>query len=314
MRKNTSVIIITCTLLGLMGCQGATKHRDSSENLTDSLWCNQRYLTNNDSQFDDIHLNVAKETYIYAIASSIAISNSNIEIKKSHPNKLHGIENVFVSPARMQQKDVVYDSKTGFSATTFWLYEEDGSNKPDELIIAFSGSNEVKDWWANLTPFGLKHYKKARLYFEEMVSKYDDENRLKVVVTGYSLGGGISLNVLKNKDTRDLVDKAVIFNSSTKSYSWDVRRDSKLWAASTKYEGMKLFRRFMRFLGASIAPDTQRAEGYNLSQKNLIEDHYNDVLTRSLLHVADYAMITEGVDETEPMKLLQLTEHSECSI
>ena len=213
----------------------------------------------------------------------------------------------------MQQKDVVYDPKTGFSATTFLLYEEEGTSKPGELIIAFSGSNEAKDWWANLTPFGLKHYKRARLYFDEMVSRFDTENRLKVVVTGYSLGGGISLNVLKNKDTRDFVDKAVIFNSSTKSYSWDVRRDSKLWAASTKYEGLKLFRRFMRFLGASIAPDTQRAEGYNLSQKNLIEDHYNDVLTRSLLHVADYALGTESTDETEPMKILQLTEHSECT-
>ncbi len=122
------------------------------------------------------------------------------------------------------------------------------------------------------------------------------------------------MHTIKNDDTKELVDRAYIFNASPKTYSWDVSEDKRLWSASTHNEALRFFRIIMRSIGAKIAPKDQRSEEFNLILRDPIRHHFHFILTRAILHVADMTMSENGVlTDTEPLQILKLADESGCS-
>lgn len=304
--KNLLLAPSLLVVLLLQSCASPPNLIDPPISRNNAFWCNERYLDRYQNNIDPIHLNVSKEAYMYAIASSIAL-------QKSGANKTG--RQWFTAPARLQEIESIRDKKlnTGFEATSFKLMDKNDPNILKEIIIAFAGSNEPLDWWTNLTLRGRIHYALSRDYVQDVYAKYSSPNSVPLTVAGYSLGGGLALHAIKNKHTSGLVNKAYVFNTSPKTYSLDISRDDRVWATSVDNEALKGFRIFMRSLGASIAPDDQRAEGFNLILKNPIEGHFNYILTRSILHTADIALTEQDSKSvTEPLRILLNSNNSKC--
>lgn len=270
-----------------------------------AFWCSDRYFEDRIDEIDEIHFSVSKESYIYALASSLVLQKIDDRAKIQW----------FSAPPRLQEIEGAWEKKdTGFEATVFRLMDKHDPHKLQEIIVAFAGSNDKQDWWANLTPRGWKHYGQARDYLIRMHIKYAIPASVPLIVTGHSLGGGLALNSIKDEKTAHRVARAYVFNSSTKTYSWNISRDPKVWAASTSNEAMRLPRIVMRSLGARIAPEEQRAEGFNLISTNPIRSHFNYILTRSLLYVADLAYLSEdGISNNEPRQILETACKCMCS-
>jgi len=135
-------------------------------------------------------LNAASEKfYIYAIMSSNTYEDKvQIEI-----------------PGWKRIRKVVNDH--GFSAD---LYVSDDEKN---LVIAFRGTDDVKDWIYGNADFDINgQYGDADVLFHEVLSQYPGK---RILTTGHSLGGGLAMHIsLLNKG----VD-AVVFNPSPRVFA-----------------------------------------------------------------------------------------------
>ena len=93
------------------------------------------------------------------------------------------------------------------------VFEKVMEGKPVEVVVAFRGTDDLKDWWQNLSPQFLFPKKRqtdlAEKNFERLRGMYEGQ-QVRYVATGHSLGGGLALHLsFKYPDV-----SAVVFNSS----------------------------------------------------------------------------------------------------
>lgn len=94
----------------------------------------------------------------------------------------------------------------GLALAVFEKYE---NTKLTEVVVAFRGTDGMKDWIQNLIPLRRIQVVPASEDFERILRLYENQGP-KVTTTGHSLGGGLALHMsfkYPNIDT-------IVFNSS----------------------------------------------------------------------------------------------------
>ena len=269
------------------------------------FWCNERFLNPAANPFDARHLKLARRGYLYAVAAALALQQDNAEGRAYH----------FTAPARMREVDRPSRDRSGFEVTTFEVLDAP-EGKLQEVVIAFAGSNDDVDW--DKTNFGedKRQYIQARRYVRK-IAALPAYQGVRLVVTGFSLGGALAVHVTKHPETSRLVSETWAFNPSPKTWVGN-QVDRRIWLAAAANEGLRFAREISIALVPGVArigaPDNQRAEGFYLLDANPVVSHYRWVLTRNILHVADLALrIEQGSDaSTEPLQILQSSRFRAC--
>ena len=299
--------LLMCLLSGALiaGCTSPTKEATVGPK---SIWCNQRYLPEQDAiqrVTDDLHLSVARNGYLFALIGAYVLQKQNAEGNANH----------FDLPWRIRQVEAhhVKIDDSGFEARNFVVYDKD-TNAVSEVVIALTGSDDVADWLTNFS-LSKRQYEQAAGYVRRMSAVYPDR---KFVVTGYSLGGALAVHVTKNRETSPLIDAAWVFNPSPKTWA-DSSVDKRIWHAATASDILKVARwpifRILPGVAYVGAPPQQRAEDYYLIDTNPIYAHYRWALARNILHMADLAVLkaSNGAAETsEPLEILKLSRFKAC--
>lgn len=260
------------------------------------VWCKDRYLNQVEQKYGTIYTPteeiVAEKGYIYSTLGAIALQKDN------KPNA----DYTFVLPNNVEQIDHISAEnsepakKSGFEARTF-IIKDEISKRPKELVIAFTGSNQlIKDWI--MTDFGWseKQYEDAKNYVKAMRLKanIDTTNPLKVVVTGYSLGGALAGHVTKDPETTHYIHEAWLFNPSFRLKIANYDRDPRFWLGTTRKDMLKLFSS-KKFL--NIFPDNQRFTDAFLISSGRVYAHFRWTFTRNMLWAADLKFFKDGYSD-----------------
>jgi hypothetical protein len=89
------------------------------------------------------------------------------------------------------------------------VYELHNDSKLVEVVVAFRGTDQLKDWRQNLLPIYRNQITPAEEAFDSILDRYKVTNA-KIVATGHSLGGGLAFHM---SFTHPFID-AIGFNSS----------------------------------------------------------------------------------------------------
>lgn len=291
-----SILLVSTLTLG--GCASI----DYPKYECGKIWGAERVVV--DGDFHNKYLKASKLGYIYALAGALILQKDNKEGREHYfapLDRLHWIDSLYVN-----------DKATGFEATTFELFEDNKSQVPSEVVIAFAGSNDAKDWIQNLSPLSIRQYQQAVAYVKR-VKATPRYATIPLKVTGYSLGGALAVHVTKNPETSEFVKEAWAFNPSPKIYA-EGNSDERIWLAAHRGEALSIFRTapFRILPGVSFigATDEHTADDFYLIKTNLIYGHYRWVLPIQMLHVADFALLKDGgstTGTTEPLEILKRT-------
>lgn len=291
---NTLLLLITsmtaCSTLDSMGVKG-------------KVWCKERYLDKQD-QLEKIYSpteeNFAQKGFIYSTLGAVALQNDNDPNPDFH----------FNLPGYIEQIDHV-EKSSGFEVKSF-IIKDKVTDKPLELVIAFTGSNQfAKDWL--ITNFGVskEQYFDARNYVKTLMIREEIKaaNLSKVVVTGYSLGGAIAGYVAKNPETSNYINEVWLFNPSPRLKTDNRDLDYRFWLGSTTKDALRLARgpNFLR-----IFPKEQRATDFFLVSSNSIYAHYRWVAARNMLWAADLKYFKDGYPNNPAMEIIQLGNFKVC--
>lgn len=293
------VIALFLVLLFVSGCS-TLKYSDYERG---KVWCNDRYLHKLDKPFHEKHLKVARRGYMYALAGVLVLQGNTQEDK----------EHYFPTPSRLEMIDKPKRDTSGFEVGTFKLYVDDDRSEVKEIIIAFTGSNDSDDWlWTNLF-FSKRQYELAVEYVLKIAKEFKN---YRIVVTGYSLGGGLAVHVAKNPETKNYISEVWALNPSPKTYS-NNDQDDRIWMAAVEGEALAKMRWPIFRVWPGVynigAPESQTADEYYLIQSTNIYGHFSWVLARNILHVADLAIYNEtGAERTEPLVILQGSNFESC--
>ena len=265
----------------------------SSAKVSNKVWCKERYLHLVEKEHGRIYTqteeNVAKRGYIYSTLAAIALQKNNkpnADYTFALPNNVEQIDHISAENNKSAKK-------SGFEARTFIINDEI-SKRPKELVIAFTGSNQlIKDWI--MTDFGWseKQYEDAKNYVKAMRLKanIDTTNPLKVVVTGYSLGGALAGHVTKDQETTHYIQEAWLFNPSFRLKIANYDRDSRFWLGTTRKDMLKPFSS-KKFI--NIFPENQRFTDGFLISSGRVYAHYRWTFARNILWAADLKYFHEG--------------------
>lgn len=271
------------------------------------FWCNERFLRPEAHPFDARHLRIAKRGYLYAMAAALALQKNNREGRAYH----------FALPARMREIDRPSRDISGFEAATFEIHAADATQGLQEIVIAFTGSNDETDW--KETNFGTdqRQYLLARRYLKKIAARPEYQG-VRKVVTGFSLGGALAVHVTKHVETSALVHETWAFNPSPKTWV-SGRPDARIWLAAVEHEALHYARHnpllsVLPGVAEIGAPSSQTAEDFYLLEANPVYSHFRWVLTRNLLHVADLAIQNEQTAHatSEPLEILRSSHFSSC--
>lgn len=289
-------IILFIFIISILGCS----RRDYVKYEEGYIWGRETHWRGNQftKPFGEKQLKIAKEGYIYSLAAAVSLQNNST-------NALEAFQHMLFLPDRLKLVESYKDSISGFEVQLFELYSKDNPLNLEELIISFVGSNDWKDWI--YTNFGgdKRQYKLARTYVENIAfrNKYKD---IDIVVTGYSLGGGLAIHVTRNEETSKYIKKTWAFNPSPKTNS-DNMIDDRIWVAGADKEVLKFVRKNKN------VSETQTSLDFYLVKSSIIYDHFRWTLAIDLLHVADRAFyedaIKQGKDpnmiKTEPQEIIE---------
>lgn len=89
-------------------------------------------------------------------------------------------------------KEKRFDPGSGLAYAVFERLDEDDNLQ--EVVVAFRGTDDLKDWVHNLDPFYGAQSHEARRAFEALRSQYATPD-VKLSATGHSLGGGLALEM-----------------------------------------------------------------------------------------------------------------------
>jgi len=295
-KKWMSALLLACVATTVWGAE------------TSRFWCNERFLNAQQRPFDRRHLQIAKRGYLYAMAAALALQKDNREGQTHH----------FSLPERMREVDRPRRDPSGFEAAAFEIHADNAQGPLQEVVVAYTGSNDDADWHNTNFGFDLTQYKLARRYLKSIASRPQYKG-VRVVVTGFSLGGALAVHVTKHQETSALVAETWAFNPSPKTWV-SGRVDKRIWLAAVQNEALH-FARTNRLLAAVVpgvaaigAPPEQTAEGFYLLEANPVYSHFRWVLTRNILYAADLAIAAEqpSAQTTEPLEILQASHFTSC--
>ena len=295
MRFTVAILV----LIFLSGCS-SLRYSDYERG---QVWCNDRYLHKLNSPFHKKHLDVAEKGYIYALAGALVLQGNSQEDK----------DHYFPTPLRLELVDKPKRDSSGFEVGTFKLYETKNREKLKEIVIAFTGSNDSDDWfWTNLF-FSKKQYKLAEEYVKKIAEQYSDT---RIVIAGYSLGGGLAVHVAKIPSTKKHISEVWAFNPSPKTYS-NGDEDKRIWLAAVEGEALEKMRWPIFRIWPGVydigSPEKQTADEYYLIQSTSIYGHFRWVLARNMLHVADLSIYNRTkAEKTEPLMILKGSNFESC--
>lgn len=273
------------------------------------IWCNERYRES--KHWEDPAKNAALKGYMYGLAAALALQAEGPEDQEAQSH-------YFSQPKRLLTIDRPKRYPSGFEVITFQLKATHPGAR-DEIIIAFTGSNDRSDWIStNLNPFGRKQYDEALAYTKEILAREVVKGK-RVVLSGISLGGGLAIHVLKNPEIEHQIDEVWAINPSPKIYSSvaaNGRMKKKTWLVYSDGEILTWGRGPLRHLivgsGKIEAGDGQTAV-FNLIESNRIYAHFRWGIARQMLWVADYELTrTERNAWTEPFAILQDSRFRAC--
>lgn len=209
-------------------------------------------------------------------------------------------------------KEIYSDNKlSGLQAKTFIVYDK-VTNSPKELVIAFAGTNQFRDWLTN-AQVSDKQFKQALDYYNKSVQREEvgDPKKLnKIVVTGYSLGGALAVSVGKNKNVVEKISEVWVFNPSPKSHT-DYKKESNFWFGSARNDILKKVRtsEYMNLFESDHIYDDQF-----LIDSNAVYAHSRWVVARNMLWTADFSYITGESEEYDnpAYEIIQLSEFKSC--
>lgn len=299
------VFIFTVISLFIGGCSTNGSLKKGPYGAYGEVWCPEPFIRDQKTPFDETHLHVAENGYIYALAGALVLQ------KETPEDKAH----YFHSPSHLVKVHAPARHSSGFEVATFKLYSVDNTTgNASELVIAFTGSNDSADWISTNLLFSKTQYDLAREYVKKMHKKYPN---LPITVTGYSLGGGLAVHVTKNAETSSLIDKTWAFNPSPKIYAHG-DTDHRIWVAAVRGEALHTMRSwFWRFWpGVSNigSPSNQTATDYYLVKANPVYGHFRWVLARNMLHAADYSIYKrDHKSNNEPLAILRESHFDACS-
>lgn len=128
MKQRWLFILLACALT-LGGCASI----DYPKYECGKIWGAERVVK--DGDFHPKYLTASKQGYIYALAGALILQKDNKEGREHYfapLDRLHWIDGLYVD-----------DKATGFEVTTFELFENNKSQFPSEVVIAFAGSNDT---------------------------------------------------------------------------------------------------------------------------------------------------------------------------
>lgn len=302
-------LFVTIALaLTLSGCSLFPSNWGKEEGF---VWCNARYLDltspayqipNTVNPTKDKRFKLAYDGYLYAVLGAI-------ELQKSGKSE----DKHFNLPSYVERYSSV--DKNGFQATAFKVFKSSEKLELKEIVVAFRGTDEIKDWKGhNLSPTP-KQYKPAQKFLIDTANDFKGE---KLVVTGYSLGGGLAMNVLRSVNTSNYITEAWAFNSSPRTGE-SIKIDSRLHLISVYGEILDPTRKALRKGPKSLgALDENFSDGYNLIDASSFYLHSRWVLARQMLIFADMVYFEEaGRPEnyiSPPLAILKMAEEPKgCS-
>lgn len=217
---------------------------------------------------------IAAKYVIYAMASTNSYHNGSDRI--TFP-----IDKLGWRLVDMDGRPTTQSSREhGFSGLAFDIYEQEGAQN---VIFAFRGTNNYKDYlWGNfaLPPFNLQ-YQQAKKDFEEYQQKSGRTNK-DIVVTGHSLGGGLSLCISVKYE----ID-AVTFNPSPRVFDGfgNQHKQAERIAIYEKGEVLDLARKLWR-KDNEVIPKENLYQCNYIHSLNIVKQHSSDLLALGLLKQA----------------------------
>lgn len=270
-----------------------------------AIWCNDPLKYEPGVPFDRPHLEVARRGYLYALAAAYVLQNNSDEDR----------DHWFSLPPRMKEADRPHRDSSGFEVRTFEVRSKPGDVEPiEEIVIAFTGSNDSADWILTNLFFNRSQYELASKYVDKTAKRYPGK---RIVVTGFSLGGALAGHVTKSTSTGHLISEAWLFNPSPKLYAND-NYDKRIWVGALRGEVLHVVRsRPFELLWPGInrigAPWQQNAQDYYLISAFPIYGHYRWALARNILFVADYAHLQNPIGPVDPQRAREPREILEAS-
>lgn len=293
-----SALLTSCTLINNM--------RESGE----YFWCNQRYLDKVEIREKKVvytkeELELAKKGFIYSTLGAIVLQDFD-------KNPRHTFS---YDPKLIKPMNYIANEKSGFQAKSY-IVNDENTLLPKELVIVFSGSNQLVDWIANAR-FSDIQYAQALNYFNKVTSKenlseYNAQGINKIVVTGYSLGGALAGHLGKNPLVKNRINEVWLFNPSPRINSEDWSRDPKFWFAAARNDVLRKART-QNYRDLFIR-DTQYADDFFLVKSKAFYAHSRWVLARNMLWAADLAYVKENRKINPAMDMIKLSTSKACPI
>ncbi len=268
------------------------------------VWCNEAYpAVAKRAKYAPSTRDLSYKGYPYVTAAALALQ------KDSEEDKDHWID----IPHSFRQIHSVHDRSSGFEAKIF-EYTPPNPKKKNELIIAFTGSNEIwNDWIATNFLGSQTQYYQANDLVQKFAPKYK-ENGYRIIASGFSLGGALAIHATYK--TKDLIDETWALNPSP--ITWiDGEEDARLHVLSTDKEILKNDRaqpdqpQHGRY--TIRAPENQVGQDFYAIKSTSIFSHFRYVLFRDVLHTAAY--VDEEISPIasgEPRNILRRTDFASC--
>jgi len=297
------ILIMFAVVLSMTGCSLFPKNWGKDEGY---IWCNARYLDLTSPEYKatgsanpalDKRLRLAQQGYLYAVLGAVVLQKEQESVDK-HFNLPPYVE-----------LDSSQSDRSGFQASVFKIYTDADKANLKEVVIAFRGTDQ---FWTDYSKHNLhplpKQYEPARQYVLEVSEKFEGK---RLIVAGYSLGGGLAMHVLNNDQIAEQtnISEAWAFNSSPRTGE-PVKVDSRLHLISTKGEILNFPRKFLRKGPSSLgALDRNFSDDFDLIDASSAYLHARFVLARQMLVFADLAYFEQSGRNPEyispPLAILQ---------
>ena len=268
------------------------------------VWCNERYLDLVDDYGVGKAHRLSRRGYPYVLASALVLQ------KDDAVGRAHWFETPPGTLERVQDATLQSDENdsTGFFAATFLRPARGG--QPRVVIVAFRGTDSSRDWFRHNLALDPAQFEPARAYVKRVAEKYPDD---RLVVAGHSLGGGLAIHVTRHEDTSALVDEAWAIDTSPRIGGVPTDpRDPRIYFIASDRDGLK----GVRPEGWLGAPEANSSTDYGLIRASTFYTHSRWVITREVLHFADYAIHMQPdaytTEPTEPLLILKASSFKGC--
>ena len=257
-----------------------------------NIFCPYRYQITPDNAQEKNAIRLAKKGYLYALGAALELQKEKSQDTNDHHFELP--ENM------INVKELHTSLRNGFQASTFEI-KEDGTENP-VILIAFRGSDQIIDWRTQNIGIEIQN-NDARDYVKKIYNKY----KRPVIVSGFSLGGGLSAHVKQHPETKNMVKEAWLFNPSPFDGIWGTKPDKDTYVLYQKGEVLTFIRKIFRTEYA----DTDNTAYYRNIKSFPVYSHFRYSLMLQILHAADTSYWCEAPDDKISPTLKLITKPSD---